>query len=106
MSEKHKKTCKYLNYLEHFLIFISPINCCVSVCAFTSLVAVPVGVTSSAVGLKVCVITAGIKKYKSIIKKKKQKLDRIVFLGKAKLVEGLISKDLVTHILIMTNVFQ
>ena len=32
-----------------------------------------------------CVITAGIKRYKSIIKKKKKKLDKTVFLAKSKL---------------------
>ena len=37
---------------------------------FTSLVGAPVGIASSAVGLKVCAIIAVIKKYKSIIKKK------------------------------------
>ena len=36
-----------------------------------SLVGIPIGTASSAVGLKVCVRTAGIKKYKLIIKKKK-----------------------------------
>ena len=52
-----------LNYLEHFLIFISPFSGCVSISEFTTLVAVPVGIISSAVGLKICAITAGIKKY-------------------------------------------
>ena len=37
------------------------------------LVGIPVGITSSAVGLNICVITVEIKKYKSIIKKKKKK---------------------------------
>ena len=41
--------------------------------AFASLVGIPLGITSSAIGLKLCAITAGIKKYKSIIKKKKKK---------------------------------
>ena len=40
-----------------------------------SLVCVPVGITSSAVGIKICAITAGNKKRKSIIKKKKNKHD-------------------------------
>ena len=31
----------------------------------------PVGITSYAIGLKICTITARIKKYKSIIKKKR-----------------------------------
>ena len=83
MSEKHKKTCKYLKYIEHLLILVSAVTGCVSISAFASLVYVSVGITSSEVGLKICAITAGIKKYKSIIKKKK-KHDEIVFLGKNK----------------------
>ena len=41
-------------------------------------------IISSAVGLKICAITSGIKKYKSIIKKKKKKHKRIVLLAKTK----------------------
>ena len=37
---------------------------CVSISAFASLVCVPVGITSSTVGTKMCAITAGIQKYK------------------------------------------
>ena len=59
MSEKYKKTCKYLNYVEHLLIFG-----CVSISSFASLICVSVGITSIAVELKVCAITAAIKKYK------------------------------------------
>ena len=71
--------------------------------AFASLVGIPVGITSSAVELKICVITAGIKKYKSIIKKKEKKHNKMVLLAKSKLnsTEVLISKDLtdsnITH---------
>ena len=35
------------------------------------LLGIVIGITSSAIGLKICTIVAGIKKYKSIIKKKK-----------------------------------
>ena len=43
-------------------------------------------VTSFAIRLKICAIAAGIKKYKSIInKKKKTKHDKIVLLVKSKL---------------------
>ena len=64
---------------------------------FVSLVCVPIGITSSTVGLKLCAITAGIKKYKSIIKKKNKKHDKIVLLGKGKLntTKVLISKALI-----------
>ena len=51
---------------------------------FASLVAAPMGITSSAVGLKIWVITAVVKKYKSIIKKKKKKHDKILSLKRPK----------------------
>ena len=82
MSEKYKKTCKYLNHLEHLLILVSTVTGFVSSSEFDSLVCVPVGITSSAIVMKNCAITAGIKKYKSIIKKKKKKHSKIVWLGK------------------------
>ena len=34
MSEKYKKTCKYLNYVEHLLILSSTISGCISISAF------------------------------------------------------------------------
>ena len=48
-------------------------------------------------GLKICVITAGVKKYKWIIKKKKKKHEKILLLAKSKLnsVEVLIFKVLI-----------
>ena len=76
MSKKYKKTCKYFSYVEQLLILVSTVSGCVSVSAFASLVCVPVGITSFAVGIKICAITAEIKKYNSIIKKKKKKNDR------------------------------
>ena len=67
MNEKYKKTWKNLNHVEHLLILISTVTGCVSISAFASLVCVPVCITSAAVGIKICEITAGIKMYKSII---------------------------------------
>ena len=57
MSQEYKKTCKYLNYVEHLLILIckylnyvehllilvSTVAGCVSIDKFVSLVCVPVG---------------------------------------------------------------
>ena len=61
------------------------------------LIGVPIGIRSSAVGLNIRAITAGIKKYKPIIKKKKKKHDKTVILSKTKLntLEVLISKALI-----------
>ena len=69
MSEKYNEICGTFNYFEQFIIFISAVSGCVSISAFASLVGIPLGITSSAVELKICAVTAGIKKYKSIIKK-------------------------------------
>ena len=74
-----------LNYIEHFLILASAITGCVSISAFASLLDIHIGITSSAIGLKICAIAPGIKKYKSIIKKKKKKHDKIVLLINSKL---------------------
>ena len=62
MSEKYDKTCKNLNYVEHLLIQASKVTGCFSMSTFASLVAFPVGITSSSIGIKICVITAGIEK--------------------------------------------
>ena len=96
MSKKHKKVCTTLNYIEHFLIVASSITECISISVFASLIGIPIGITSSAKELKICAITAGIKKYKSIIKKKKKKHDEIVMLAKpiSNSMELKISKDL------------
>ena len=82
--KKHKKVCTTLNYIEHFLILGSTITGCISVSAFASLVGIPIGITSSTIRFKNCTITAVTKKYKSIIKKKKKKHDKIVSLAKSK----------------------
>ena len=97
MSRKHKKVCTTLNYIKHFLILASTITGCISISGFASLIVIPIGITSSAIGLKICAIIAGIKKYKSIIKKKKKKHAKIVLLAKSILnrIEVLISQALI-----------
>ena len=97
MSKKHKKVCRVANYIGLLLASNFIITEYVSISAFASLVRIPIGVTSSAVELKICSITAAIQRYKSIIKKNKKKHDKIVLLAKSKLksVEVLISKALI-----------
>ena len=73
MSKKLKNVCRVLNYIDHSLTVIYRITGCVSISAFDSLVGIPIGFASSTIGLKICVITAAIKKYMSMIKKKKEK---------------------------------
>ena len=45
---------------------------CASIFDFASLVVIAIWITSSVIGLKIWVITARIKKFKSIIKKKEE----------------------------------
>ena len=85
MSKKHKQVYRVLNYFDYSLIVTSTITGCVSISAFASLVGIPIGIASSTIGIQICVITAGIKRYKSIIKKKKKKDDKIVLLAKSTL---------------------
>ena len=83
MSKKHQKIYTTLDYVEQRLILASVVSSiCCNFC-FASVVGTPVGITSSAVGIKICAITAAIKKYKSIITKKKRKHDKIVLLAKS-----------------------
>ena len=100
MSKKHKKVYITLNYTGHFLILVSTVTGCLSISVFASLIGIPIGITSSAIGLKIRPITAGIKKYKSMIKKQKKKCDKIVLLSKSKLssIEVLVSKALIDSV--------
>ena len=69
--------------------------------AFAFLVGIPIGITNSAIGLKIYAITTGIKKHNSIIKKKKKRNDKIVLLAKSKLnrIEVVISKALIDSVI-------
>ena len=76
ISKQHKKVCTTLNYIERFPILASTICGCISISAFAPLIGIPIGIMSFAIGWKICAIAAGIKKYQSIIKKKKTKHDK------------------------------
>ena len=97
MIKKHKSVCRALNYIDHSPIVISTITGCVPISACVSLVGIRIGIASSTIELKTCVITTTIKMYKSIIKKKRKNHDKIVLLAKFKLnnIEVLISKALI-----------
>ena len=100
MSKKQKKVFTTLNY--SFLIIASTIAGSFSISSYASLIGIPMGILISAKGFQNCAITVEIKKYKSIIKKKKKKHDKIVLLAKSKLnsIEVLISKALIDSVII------
>ena len=74
MINKNKKVCATLNYIEYFFVLASAVTGSISISAFPSLLSILTGITSSAIRSKVCVTTAGIKKYKLIIKKNKKEV--------------------------------
>ena len=59
--------------MENVLILASTVTDCVLVSAFASLVGIPIDIASSSVRLKMCITTAGVKKYESVVKKKRKK---------------------------------
>ena len=62
MSKKYKKVCATLNNIQFCLILASVFTGYFSTSAFAFLLGIPIGITSSAKGLNICELTAGIKK--------------------------------------------
>ena len=107
MRRKNKNVYTVLDYIEYQLILIFTVSGCVSISAF-ALAGIHIGITSSGIELKICVITAGIKKYKSIIKKEKKKHNKTVLFTKSKLnsVEVLTSKALINEFALRNDVLK
>ena len=72
ISKKRNKTCATFNYTEHKPILFSTFLECAFISAFASLIAIPLVIASCVVRLKMCIKIAGIKIFKSIIKKKEK----------------------------------
>ena len=62
--------------VEHCFILVSAVSGRVVMTCFAFVVGIPIGITSAALGVKICAITAAIKKYKSIVKKERKKDER------------------------------
>ena len=63
--------------LSHFSFCIGGI----SISVFVSFLGIPIEIMCSAIALKISAITAGIKKYESLINKNNKKHDKIVLLA-------------------------
>ena len=92
-----KKFCTASHYIEHLLILATAVAGWVSISAFASLVGILIEITSSVAESKICAVNVRINNYKSIIKKRKKKYDKIVLLAKTKLysIEFLVSNALI-----------
>ena len=107
-SKKQAKVFTAWNYIDHLLILVSLITGYISISSFAILVDIAVGIASTSIGLKLFVIAAEIRKYKSINKEEGKKHDKVLLLVKTKLnsIEVLISRALIDSILVMRNLFQ
>ena len=85
LSNKNKRVCKSLNYTEHFFALVFVVTICVSISAFVSLIDISKRIMSSAIWSNIWARIARIKKYKSLIKKKKRKLYEIALLAETNL---------------------
>ena len=74
MSRKCKKVCTTSNYIDHFLILVPSITRCISISPFASFIELPIGITGSAIGLKIGVITAGLKSISQYLRKRKRNM--------------------------------
>ena len=90
-----------IKWIDELIILASSFTGCISISPFTSLLCIPIGITSSGIGLKICAITAGIKKYKTIILKEKKKHNKTVLLAKSKLNS---IEELISHAIIDSNI--
>ena len=91
MSKKHKKVCTTLNYIGHFLILAFTVTGCISIFPFAFLIKIPIGITSSAFGWTICVITARIKKHEKTVLLAKSVLNSIDVLISKALIDSVIS---------------
>ena len=78
LRNKNKKVFTTINYIGHFLTLVFAVTLCISISAFAFIM-------GSTIRLNIFAIIERIKKYKSIIKKKKKKHDEIALLGKTNL---------------------
>ena len=60
ISIKHKRVHKTINYIEQVLILAFTNIRCISISTFSSLIGIPIGITRSPIGLKICAIAAWI----------------------------------------------
>ena len=86
-----------LNYIEHFLILASTVAGSISISTFTSFIGIP---NNFSIRLKICAIASEIRKYTSIIKKRKRNMtNQYCQKSKLKSMGVLISKVLINSVI-------
>ena len=75
-----------------FFCFFFSVSGCGFISTFALLDGAPQGITSSAVGLNICLITAGVKNYNAVIEKNRKRNDKMIFLAKFQILSSSIDR--------------
>ena len=78
MKKKNQNEKKFtgLYDIEHLLILISTVTRCLFISSFAFWVGIPKGIIGSTIRLSICVTTWEVRKYKSMIKKKRRSMKK------------------------------
>ena len=85
MSKKLSKHIAAFDYIDKTLIVLSAASGGISIISFTSVIGIPAGLASASFTLIFSLTTGIIKKLLKIMRKEKQKHDKIIMLAKTKL---------------------
>ena len=69
-----KRVCKTLNYIIYLLNLAYVVIRCVSISALACFASIPIWFANSVVGWNICAKIVGIKRFKSVIKKKRRRM--------------------------------
>ena len=67
LSNKIKKICTTLNYIEHLFNFVFAVTVYLSISAFASSIDISMGIMGFTIALNICARITKTKKYKSIL---------------------------------------
>ena len=84
LQKNCNKPCLVLNYIDKLLILVSAGTGCVPISAFGLLIGISFGTPNASIGLWVYVICAITKNNRSLIKKIKEKHEKIILLSRTK----------------------
>ena len=99
MSKKLSKYISFFYYFDQSLIVLSVTSGSVSMASFTTVVGIPVGITSASLSLAFSLCTGLVKKLLKATRNKKKQHNKIVMLARSKLnsIESKISEALINN---------
>ena len=99
MSKKLSKYISFFDYFDKSLIVLSVTSGCISIASFTTVIGIPIGITSASLSLAFSLCTALVKKLLKATRNRNKKHNKIVMLARSKLnsIESKISGALINN---------